>query len=396
MPEPIRVAHVVSTAGRTGVEAHLIALLPSFDRACVAPVLFAPGPGPLLDELAARGVDVVCGAPTRKLALDQARMLAERWRGRFDVIHAHGPRAIFWAERAARRAGVPAFVATVHELRWQTMPPGLKREAWIALEGRTLHRAERVITVSNATRRDLVARWPRLAERTRVVHASAPILLAASAPPQSDPGRRDGQPLRLVTIGRFNWQKGYDLLLPALARLAARGIDFTLDVVGHGVLEPRLRAEAARLGIAERIRWLGRDVDLAPLLAASHAFVTTTRAEMFGIAVLEAMACGLPVLAPGVGSLVEVVADGVTGRLLDFDPEGTLAERVAEELVRWWSDPDLMRRRGTAGARRAREVFAPAAFAARVAAVYDELVGGGSHRAPRSHGSSPRRLDSRA
>jgi len=347
----------------------------------VAPVLVAPGPGPLVDEMTARGVDVEFGAPTRKLAFDQARLLAESWRGRFDVVHAHGPRALFWSERAARRAGVPAFVATVHELRWQTMPPGLKREAWIALEGRSLARADRVITVSHATRRDLIARWPRLAERTRAAHASAPILLGASAPPQGDPGRRDGQPLRLVTIGRFEWQKGYDLLLPALGRLAGRGIAFTMDVVGHGVLEPTLRAEATRLGIAERIRWRGRDVDLAALLAASHAFVTTTRAEMFGIAVLEAMACGLPVLAPGVGSLVEVVADGANGRLLAFDPEETLPERVAEEMASWWRDPDLMRRLGAAGARRAREVFAPAAFAARVVAVYDELVSGGSHGA---------------
>jgi glycosyltransferase involved in cell wall biosynthesis len=374
VPAPIRVAHVVATAGRTGVEAHLLALLPSFDRAFVAPVLFAPGPGPLVDEMAARGVDVVLGAPTRKLAFGQARALAESWRGQFDVVHAHGPRALFWSERAARQAGVPAFGATMHELRWQTMPPGLKREAWIALEGMALERADRVITVSQATRRDLIARWPRLAERARVVHASAPILLDTSVPPQGEPGRRDGQPLRLVTVGRFAWQKGYDLLLPALAHLAARGVDFTLDIVGHGELEPGLRAEAARLRIAERLRWLGRDVDLPRLLAASHAFVTTTRAEMFGIAVLEAMACGLPVLAPGVGSLVEVVADGASGRLLAFDPERTLAERVAEELVRWWNDPDLMRRLGAAGARRARDVFSPAAFAAGVAAVYEELV----------------------
>jgi glycosyltransferase involved in cell wall biosynthesis len=269
-------------------------------------------------------------------------------------------------------------VATVHELRWQTMPRGLKRDAWIALEGRALHRAQRVITVSHATRRDLIARWPRLAERTRVVHASAPLLLRSSAPPQGEPGRRDGQPFRLVTIGRFEWQKGYDLLLPSLAHLAALGIAFTLDIVGHGVLEPQLRAEATRLGIAERIRWLGRDVDLPRLLAASHAFVTTTRAEMFGIAVLEAMTCGLPVLAPGVGSLVEVVDDGASGRLLAFDPEATLPERVADELARWWTDPDLMRRRGAAGARRAREVFGPAAFATGTAAVYKECVEAGS------------------
>lgn len=371
---PLRVAQVCSTVGATGVEAHLWILLPSFAPDRVVPVMFGPGPGPLVPRLEARGIRVESGAPTRKLDFAAARALAARWRGQFDVIHAHGARAMFWSALAAHWARIP-LVITVHELRWQTLPPGWKREAWIALEGRALAAADRIITVSDATRRDLVARWPRLADRTRVVYASAPMLLEPASVPRADPGRRDGGPFRLVTVGRFDWQKGYDLLLPALAALAKQGVPFTIDVVGHGSLEPGLREQAKALGIAERMRWLGRDVDVPQLHAASHAFVTTTRAEMFGIAVLEAMACGLPVLATAVGSLLEVVADGEDGELLPFEPAATLPQRVADRLHAWWNDPARMARLGAAGRAHAMSRFSPASFADATEAVYRELPG---------------------
>jgi glycosyltransferase involved in cell wall biosynthesis len=357
--------------GATGVEAHLLTLLPSFAPDRVVPVLFGPGPGPLVPRLEAHGVRVEAGAPTRKLAFAAADALAVRWRGNFDVVHAHGARAMFWAARAARRARIP-LVITVHELRWQTLPRGWKREVWIALEGRALHAADRIITVSDATRRDMIARWPRLADKTRVVYASAPLQLEPEIP-AADPGSRDGGPFRLVTVGRFDWQKGYDLLLPALAALAARGVPFTIDVVGHGTLETGLRERAGALGITDRIRWRGRDVDVPALHAGSHAFVTTTRAEMFGIAVLEAMACGLPVLATAVGSLLEVVTDGEDGELLSFEPASTLPERVADRLAAWWADPVRMAHLGAAGRRHAAGRFSPTAFASATEAVYREL-----------------------
>jgi glycosyltransferase involved in cell wall biosynthesis len=354
------------------VEAHLLTLLPSLSSGGVVPVLFGPGSGPLVPRLAARGVRVEPGAPTRKLALGTVAALATRWRGHFDVVHAHGPRAMFWSTIAARLARLP-LVVTVHELRWQTLPPGWKREVWIGLEGWALHAADRIITVSDATRRDLLARWPRLAGKSRVVHTSAPLLLEPDIP-SAMPGRRDGGPFRLATVGRFDWQKGYDVLLPALAELARLGVPFTIDIVGHGTLEPGLRECATSLGLTDQIRWRGRDVDVPALLASSHAFVTTTRAEMFGIAVLEAMACGLPVLATAVGSLLEVVNDGEDGELLPFEPATTLPERVAGRLATWWADPSRMARLGAQGRRNAVERFSPAAFAHATVEVYRDLL----------------------
>jgi glycosyltransferase involved in cell wall biosynthesis len=371
---PLRVAHVVATVGTSGVESYLITLLPSFDPAEAQPVLFVPGEGPLVDRLRERGVPVEPGAPTRKLAWRDADRLAGRLRGRFDLVHAHGPRAAFWAERAARRARVPAFLATVHELRWQTMPAGFRRDVWIALEGRTMRRAQRLITVSEATRRDLVARFPDLADRTRVVHASAPLLLESGRLPRAAPDRA-GDPLRLVTVGRFAWQKGYDLLLRALALLGQRGVPFTIDIVGFGPDRVRLEEAAVRLGLEGRVRWRAADTDVPALLAGADVFVTATRAEMFGIAVLEAMAIGLPVVAPAVGSLPELIVDGETGVLVSPAPETAVPERIARALAELGADPARRGRLGEAAAGRARNVFGPPAVAAGVTRVYRELVG---------------------
>ena len=373
MKRPLRVAHIVGTAGASGVESYLHALLPSFDPSAVHATLFVPREDVLVGRMRACGVAVELGAPTRKLAFGQTLALARRWKGQFDVVHAHGPRATFWAMHAARHAQIPTVIVSVHELRWQTVAPGLKRELWIAIERHALRGASRLITVSDATRRDLVERWPDLSARTSTVYGSAPLLLDADSLPRAC-SDADEVPLRLVTVGRLSWQKGYDILFNALAELSRRGVEWTLDLVGSGELEGTLRAQATSLGIGERVHWLGRDVELREVLTHAHAFVTATRAEMFGIAVLEAMAFGLPVLAPAVGSLLEVVADGVAGHLEPFGPESTLPARLADVLARWAADPAECARLGAAGAARARREFSPAALAAGVTQVYRDAL----------------------
>lgn len=369
---PIRVAHVVATVGRSGVESFLLTLLPSLRHEGVAATLFVPGEGNLTTKLRARGVPVEHGAPVRKLDLRAASRLAAAWRGRFDLVHAHGPRAAFWAERAARRAGLP-FVLTVHELRWQSLPRGPRRSAWVWLESRDMRRARVLTTVSDAARGGLVAFDPSLAPRIAVVHAATPLALDGGPARMAAPFVRGGA-MRLVTVGRFGPGKGQEVLFESLALALQGGLDFELAIVGHGPGEAGLRSLASRLGIADRLRWHGPDADVAGHLADADVFVTTTRAETFGIAVLEAMLVGLPVLATAVGSLPEVVEDGRTGQLVPFEPEATLAHRVARELLEWNAERALARERGAAGARRARERFSPEALARGMARVYRETL----------------------
>lgn len=370
MSRPLRVAHVVATSGATGVEAHLIALLAAFDRREVEPTLFAPGPGPLVDRLRTRGVAVEFGAPTRKLAFAEADRLADRWKEAFDVVHAHGPRAAFWAARAARQAGIPMFVVTIHEVRWLTLPPGPKRSLWVALEEHSLTRADHLIAVSEDTRREWTRQRPELARRMSVVHGSTPMLLEPERLPRARPGGRDDGVLRLVTVGRFNREKGYERLLDAVSRLLAAGRDCRLTAVGSGPVPRELSARATGLGLAERIVWESDAPDIPSLLAQADCFVTGTRAETFGIAVLEAMAVGLPVVAPAVGGLREVVSDGETGVLVPPDPEATLSDRIARTIGVLADDPARAARLGEAGARRARECFSPPRLASSVTRIY--------------------------
>lgn len=371
MTPPLRVAHVVGSSGATGVESHLIALLSAFDRSEVEPVLFVPGPGPLVERLRARGVPVEFGAPTRKLAFAESRALARRLAGAFDVVHAHGPRAIFWAQRAARGARGAAFVATVHELRWVTLPPGPKRTVWIALEEHALARADHLIAVSEDVRRHWAGRNEALALRMSVIHGSSPLLLDPDRLPRAHPFADRGRPVRLVALGRMHREKGYDRLFSAISALGASSVDCTLTVIGTGPLEAELHALAARLGIESRLRWLPNPGDIAAALGEADAFVTATHTESFGIAVLEAMAVGLPVVAPAVGALPELVADGAGVLVPDG---GDLPARLAQAISTLASDPDRAARMGSAAAARAREAFGPRRLAAGVAGVYRETL----------------------
>lgn len=377
MTRPFRVAHIVASVGATGVESHLIVLLSALDRSQVEPTLFVPCPGPLVDRLRACRVAIEFGAPMRKFAFAETAELALRWAGSFDIVHAHGPRAIFWAQRAARRARVP-FVATIHELRWITLPPGPKRSLWIALEEHALVRADHIIAVSEDVRRAWLSRRPELAGRMSVVHGSAPVLLDPDRVPRARPYYRTGESVRLVTLGRFNRVKGYDLLLPVVAKLAASGVECTLTVIGAGELERELRALATQLGIEPRVRWVMRPDDIPTLLAEADLFVTATRTESFGIAVLEAMAVGLPVVAPAVGGLTELVADGETGVLVPPRPESALIGRLADAVAALTGDPARAARLGAAAFDRARGAFGAGRLAGETASVYRIVLGSAS------------------
>ncbi len=158
--------------------------------------------------------------------------------------------------------------------------------------------------------------------------------------------------LRLLFVGRIVHQKGLDLLFDALA---ARPTDITVDIVGDGPERDILVRQAGRLGLSDRVRFLGwLDRDALPAhFQAADAFIFPSREEGMPNAVLEAMACGLPVIATDVRGMGEVVAAGQSGWLVPLEDQAALV--AALEQCR--TDPALRRRRGTEGRRRAETLF---------------------------------------
>jgi colanic acid/amylovoran biosynthesis glycosyltransferase len=156
-------------------------------------------------------------------------------------------------------------------------------------------------------------------------------------PWQSRP-TRSGGPLRLLTIGRLVEKKGIGYVLEAMRRLGDAGVPAEYELAGEGPLRAPLEAECRRLGIGERVRFLGwqsqeqirEALERADLLVA--ASVTAGNADEEGIpnVLKEAMAVGVPVVSTRHGGIPELVEDGVSGMLVpERDPEA-LAAQLAE------------------------------------------------------------------
>ncbi len=172
-------------------------------------------------------------------------------------------------------------------------------------------------------------------ERIRLSRTSVPIpeYCAATHP------ERNGT-YRLLQACRFIPKKGLDITIKATATLVAKGLDITLDLAGDGPELAKLKQQAAELGIEQRVNFLGflGNQELLSSLPGYSLFVhpsrITSSGDREGIpnAMLEAMACGLPVVATGHSGIPEAVKDGIEGRLVAQDDAEGLANAIADIL----------------------------------------------------------------
>lgn len=138
--------------------------------------------------------------------------------------------------------------------------------------------------------------------------------------------RARGSYTRLVIVGSLTKQKNHSLALRVLSLLP----EMTLDVAGTGPLCAQIRREARSLKIENRVNFLGNVRDVISLLTESDILLSTSTFEGFGLAVLEAQATGIPVVAPRVEGIDEVVDDGVSGFLFDEPDPQKIAQKVSE------------------------------------------------------------------
>jgi glycosyltransferase involved in cell wall biosynthesis len=173
----------------------------------------------------------------------------------------------------------------------------------------------------------------------------------------------------VVVVGALEERKGHAVLLDALSMLA----DPRLRVLcaGEGAARAALEARRAALGLDDTVRFLGRVDDIATLLAAADLMVMPSHQEGLGVAALEAMAAGVPVIASRVGGLPEAVQDGETGILV---PPGDAAA-LALAIARLAADRTLARCLGDRGAARVHERFTMAGMANATQALYHRLAG---------------------
>lgn len=222
------------------------------------------------------------------------------------------------------------------------------RYLWLALLMRTpslvtyhtwLQRPDGKLAWQDRVKR-LATRWvTRNLAVSDAVAASLPGRVGVIRNPYDDqtfkPQQHRAPSADLVFLGRLVNDKGADMLIDALAVLRSRGVIATLSIVGSGPEEASLRDQAKRLGLAESIAFLGKRSGpaLARTLAAHRVLVVPSRwQEPFGVVVLEGLACGLRVVASGVGGLPEAV--GTCGQLFRPGRIESLADMLEKELQR--------------------------------------------------------------
>jgi glycosyltransferase involved in cell wall biosynthesis len=327
---------------------------------------------PIAEELRTRGAEVVCvprpgGTPVRQLLLLLAllRLLLRR---RPDVVQTHLTYANVLGALAGRCLRVPV-VGTLHNTDVDTAhhrPVLLRLEAWAL---RVL--ASQVVAVGPAV---AAGQQARLRGVTPVVVPNA-----VTAPGPSDHDDRSAvrsqllersDQVLILSVGRLTAQKAYHDLLQAFERVTGDHPEAVLAVAGDGELRKELEEQARSSGLGERVRFLGARDDIARLLSAADMFVSSSRWEGMPLAVLEAMAAGLPVVATAVGDVPTAVVPGVGLTVSPGRPD-----EMAMAIEQLLDEPDLRKSYGEAAAARIRAEYGPARWVDRLLAAYDAARG---------------------
>lgn len=376
MPPPCPCAKGVDTSARRilelykggwqgGTAAYLTTLLPALAAQGYEAVYAAEAGDPGLSRLSAVGVETATVAsPMAALAL--ARRLGVA------IVHSHGVRMNLVGRLAARAADA-AQVVTVHSrLAQDYRSPARMAAAW-ALAGPGLGGARAIVAVSEAIRQDLLARGVA-AGRIHVVASG----VAPPPPPWTGLALREAfavpqGSLVVGTVARHHRVKGLDVLVDALARLGADPAcpPFVHLFLGDGAEGEALRSRARAAGIADRVRFPGFRADARAIVGALDLFVLPSRAEGFGLAVVEAMAAAVPVVATAAGNLPSLLDGGRLGALVPVDDASAMAAAVAVLL----RDPARRAELGALGLARYREAYSAEAMARRTAQVLDRLPG---------------------
>jgi glycosyltransferase involved in cell wall biosynthesis len=379
-----RVLHVQKVKGIGGSERHLVSLLPALCEAGIEVRMWAATTEDgeqFVGALRERGVHVTRVAAGPHLNPDVARSLwGELHRFRPNLVHTHLLHGDLYGQLVARLGRVPA-VSSFHGVHsFFTREPVRSAER---LAGRL---AQRTIAISDHVRDFLLRSRLRPPERIRVIpYGVDPREWQLTAEERARARACLGLGDDDVAVGiasRLIPGKGHDLLLRAFVRARADVPTLCLLVAGDGPLRGEFARVSQRLD-ASRIRMLGFVSDVQSFMASCDilAFPTLpTLGEGFGLAALEAMAAGRPVIATGVASLPEIVADGETGILVP--PNHPLP--LATALTRLARNRKLREQLGASGRRRAFQMFGLGGMIASTLSVYREcglyLAGDQRHR----------------
>jgi glycosyltransferase involved in cell wall biosynthesis len=349
-------------------------------------------PGPYLERVEQAGIRVVTVPMIR--AITPLADLKSLWglvrvfrRERPDIVHTHTPKAGLLGQWAARLAGVPARVHTIHGLYFPSGMTPRTRPLFVGLERVTMAFSNLVLSQNPEDMPVVVAEKICSADRLRLLNNGIDLRRfdPAAVPDETVQALRREIGLlpehRVVgMVGRVNVEKGYHELFRAAARIAAAVPEARFVVIGpveaekSNALDPR--ALAREHGVEDRLHYLGSRGDMPALYRLMDVLVLPSHREGWPRSPMEASAMGVPVVVTDIRGCRQVVVPGETGLMIPVRDADALADATIELL----RDPARARRMGDAARAHAVRAFDENDPVRRTLQAYAELVPAGAAR----------------
>jgi sugar transferase (PEP-CTERM/EpsH1 system associated) len=368
------VGHVLGTLGRGGAERLVVDLVNRASSRYHHRIFCLKEGGPLEAEITSPDVGVhVLGIAEGRQPHAPLLLARALRRERLDVVHSHNWGTFLDGAVGARLAGVRTRVHSVHGMYHEDTRRMAGRRVWIH---RLVGPSYGVWTaVSEDLKRRYVAEAGVPAERIRVVPSGVDLERYRPRTDRAELRARWGAgegDFLVACMGTLYWVKDHASLVQAAGALKDGGRPVRVVVVGDGPLRGEIQAEIDRRGLGPTFVLAGRVPDPAEVLGAADAFVLPSLIEGVSVALLEAMACGLPCVATRVGGTPEVIGDGVQGRLVPPRDPAALATAIGGLAA----DRAAARAMGEAARRRAEEWFGLERMVSTFEAVYEEALSG--------------------
>jgi glycosyltransferase involved in cell wall biosynthesis len=377
----LRIMEMIDKPSLGGGQTALLLLAENLDKHLFEVFVCSGGEGPLAEAVRRREIPYVSVSLEKKSGSRSRREIAAALRDlKIDVLHTHGGVAGLHGRAAARLAGIPFLVHTLHGIHYLHYRNPLLRRLYVLLERKYSRFTDRLVLVCQSDLRQ--ARRYRLSPESKMTV----ILngLDVSRKPEavnvvrrrSEFGLAADGPI-IGTVSRLHRQKGVVHLLRAGPSIFGAFPGSRIVVVGDGPQADKMRREARRLRIGERCLFLGAREDARALMTVFDIFVLPSLWEGLPFVLVEAAALGTPIVATSVDGVPEIIEDGQTGLLVPPGDSRTLSEAVIR-LLRNQSEADRL-------AERAR-ILVPPRFPLRrmveqTQNLYLELLNRKSHRA---------------
>lgn len=333
--QKINVLHIIQNSKTGGVQKQLLNLLKTYDLSIINPIVCSFRPKEEIGiEIEKLGLDFISFDSKRhyrfspQIIMKLIKLMKQK---KIHVVRAHKYRASLYGRIAARFAGIPVVITSVHGNYRKDLRLERRIANKILLRG-----TDRIVAVSESIKKDIV-KYDKV-DPSKVVVVYNGTDLARFSPDIKAENMRKSLSIKeddivVCCVGRIVPAKGLEYLIEAVSLLKKEIKNIKLLLVGGGWLLEKMKKKASECGVDDLTIFTGKRDDVPEILSCIDVFVMPSIAEGFGNAIVEAMSMEKPVVGTRIGGIPEIIKDGVNGIIVPPEDPQALAKAIKDVIV---------------------------------------------------------------